>query len=147
MDCIQSYFKIVNKIGGVNGLQIVLKSLDDENKSAKVAANERQLVEKDQVFALFASIKGGPSTAVMKVADELNVPFFGPMAGFATARAVLTDGVSGVCGTPRQISGPDCPCQNGRHHDSCFFAGRYRYRVYSTWAKSRQFARNMAWSW
>ena len=45
-----------------------------------------QLVEKDQVFALFGSIEGGPSTAVMKVASELNVPFFGPMAGPPTLR-------------------------------------------------------------
>ena len=86
MDGIQSYFKLVNSKGGVNGRQIVLKTLDDENKGAKAEANARQLVEKDQVFALFGSIEGGPSTAVMKVASELNVPFFGPMAGPPTLR-------------------------------------------------------------
>ena len=86
MDGIQSYLKLVNKTGGINGRQIVLKTLDDENKGAKAEANARQLVEKDHVFALFGSIEGGPSTAVMKVAGELNVPFFGPMAGSPTLR-------------------------------------------------------------
>jgi branched-chain amino acid transport system substrate-binding protein len=37
-------------------------------------------------FILFSSIDGGPSTAVMKVANELKVPFFGPMAGPPTLR-------------------------------------------------------------
>ena len=82
----QSYLKVVNARGGVNGRQIVLKTLDDDNKGAKAETNARQLVEKDQVFALFGSIEGGPSTAVMKVASELNVPFFGPMAGPPTLR-------------------------------------------------------------
>ena len=86
MDGVQSYLKLVNKTGGVNGRQIVLKTLDDDNKGAKAEANARQLVEKDKVFALFGSIEGGPSTAVMKVASELNVPFFGPMAGSPTLR-------------------------------------------------------------
>ena len=86
MDGVQSYLKLVNKTGGVNGRQIVLKTLDDDNKGAKAEANARQLIEKDKVFALFGSIEGGPSTAVMKVASELNVPFFGPMAGSPTLR-------------------------------------------------------------
>ena len=82
----QTYLNVINTRGGVNGRQIVLKTLDDDNKGAKAEANARQLVGKDQVFALFGSIEGGPSTAVMKVASELNVPFFGPMAGPPTLR-------------------------------------------------------------
>jgi branched-chain amino acid transport system substrate-binding protein len=83
---IQTYFNIANSRGGVHGRQIVLKTLDDENKGAKAEANARQLIEQDKVFALFASIEGGPSTAVMKAASELKVPFFGPMAGPPTLR-------------------------------------------------------------
>lgn len=83
---IQAYINLVNKRGGVNGRQIVLKTLDDDNKGAKAEANARQLVEQDKVFALFGSLEGGPSTAVMKVASELSVPFFGPMAGSPTLR-------------------------------------------------------------
>ncbi|ABM35622.1 ABC transporter substrate-binding protein [Polaromonas naphthalenivorans] len=82
----QTYLSAVNARGGVNGRQVVLKTLDDDNKSAKAETNARQLVEKDKVFALFGSIEGGPSVAVMKAANELKVPFFGPMAGSPTLR-------------------------------------------------------------
>ena len=81
-----AYFSGVNTRGGVNGRQIVVKTLDDDNKSDKAEANARQLVEKDNVFILFGSIEGGPSTAVMKAANELKVPFFGPLAGAPTLR-------------------------------------------------------------
>jgi ABC-type branched-subunit amino acid transport system substrate-binding protein len=83
---VQTYLKFVNDRGGVNGRQVVLKTLDDDNKIEKAESNAMQLVEKDKVFMLFGSIEGGPSTAVMKVANKLSVPFFGPMAGSPTLR-------------------------------------------------------------
>lgn len=70
----------VNAAGGVHGRRIVVKTLDDDNKVAQAEANARKLVD-DGVFMLFGSIEGGPSSAVMKVAVDRNVPFFGPMAG------------------------------------------------------------------
>ncbi|WP_114971260.1 ABC transporter substrate-binding protein [Rhodoferax ferrireducens] len=82
----QTYLDGVNGRGGVNGRQIALKTLDDDNKTATAEANARQLVEQDKVFLLFGSIEGGPSTAVMKAATDLKVPFFGPMAGSPTLR-------------------------------------------------------------
>jgi branched-chain amino acid transport system substrate-binding protein len=83
---IQTYLNFINGRGGVNGRQIVLKTLDDDNKGNLAEANARQLVEQDKVFILFGSIEGGPSTAVMKAAIDLNVPFFGPIAGSPTLR-------------------------------------------------------------
>ena len=82
----EAYFNGINTHGGVNGRQIILKTLDDDNKSDLAEANARQLVEKEKAFILFGSIEGGPSTAVMKVANELKVPFFGPLAGSPTLR-------------------------------------------------------------
>lgn len=70
----------VNRAGGVNGRRLVLRTLDDDNQSAKAQANARQLVD-GGAFILFGPIEGGPSTAVMKVAAERQVPLFGPMAG------------------------------------------------------------------
>ncbi|WP_395685096.1 ABC transporter substrate-binding protein [Caenimonas koreensis] len=78
---IQAYFQSANQRGGVHGHTIVLKTLDDDAKPALAQANARQLVTQDKVFLLFGSIEGGPSTAVMTVAVEDQVPFFGPMAG------------------------------------------------------------------
>lgn len=76
----------VNLQGGVNGRQIVLKTLDDDNSVTQAEANARALVEQHKAFILFGSIEGGPSTAVMKAAVDLKVPFFGPMAGSPTLR-------------------------------------------------------------
>ncbi len=83
---IQTYLNQVNKSGGVHGRQVVLKTLDDNNQTDVAEANARQLVEQHKVFLLFGSIEGGPSTAVMKVATELDVPFFGPIAGSPNLR-------------------------------------------------------------
>ncbi len=83
---VQTYLAIVNAKGGVHGRQVVLKTLDDDNKSDQAKANARQLIEKDRVFVLFGSIEGGPSTAIMPVVNELKVPFFGPIAGSPTLR-------------------------------------------------------------
>lgn len=74
------YFDAVNAAGGVHGRKIVTRILDDDNKNANAEANARKLVN-DGAFMLFSAIDGGPSTAVMKVANELKVPFFGPLAG------------------------------------------------------------------
>jgi branched-chain amino acid transport system substrate-binding protein len=85
-DGIASYLKHANDQGGVHGRRIELRTLDDDNSGSKAEANARELVQKERVFILFGSIEGGPSTAVMKAAVELNVPFFGPMAGSPTLR-------------------------------------------------------------
>jgi branched-chain amino acid transport system substrate-binding protein len=76
----------VNRSGGVGGRKLVFKVMDDDNKPDLAEANARQLVTQDKVFLLFGSIEGGPSTAVMKAAIDLKVPFFGPMAGSPTLR-------------------------------------------------------------
>jgi branched-chain amino acid transport system substrate-binding protein len=78
---VQAYLQSANRQGGVNGRTLVLQTLDDDNKPAQAEANARRLVAQDKVFLLFGSIEGGPSSAVMKVAVESQVPFFGPMAG------------------------------------------------------------------
>jgi len=81
MDGIRACLDQTNAAGGVHGRRIVLRTLDDNNSSTQAEANARKLVTEQGAFVLFASIEGGPSTAVMKAAVELNVPFFGPMAG------------------------------------------------------------------
>lgn len=74
------YFDSVNATGGVLSRKIVVKALDDEGKAATAEANARKLADAG-VFLLFGSIGGGPSGAVMKVANEKQIPLFGPLAG------------------------------------------------------------------
>jgi ABC-type branched-subunit amino acid transport system substrate-binding protein len=82
---IRVYLDRVNAAGGVHGRKVVLRTLDDDNKSSNAEANARTLL-RDNAFVLFGSIEGGPSTAVMKVAQEAGVPFIGPMAGAPSLR-------------------------------------------------------------
>lgn len=82
---IKSLLADANRAGGVNNRRIVLRTLDDDNQNANAEANARKLVE-GGAFILFGSLEGGPSTAVLKAADELKVPFFGPMAGSPNLR-------------------------------------------------------------
>lgn len=83
---VKLYLDQANRRGGVHGRTIALKVLDDDSKAAQAEANARTLVQEHKVFVLFGPIEGGPSTAVMKVATELQVPLFGPMAGPPTLR-------------------------------------------------------------
>lgn len=79
-DGMKLYIDAANATGGVQGRQLTLRTLDDQNNNATAEANARQLVQ-DGAFVLFGAVEGGPSTAVAKVAAETKVPFFGPMAG------------------------------------------------------------------
>lgn len=82
---VKVYIDSVNAAGGVLGRKITIKRVDDDNKTATAEANARKLIQ-DGVFMLFGSIEGGPSSAVLGVAAETKVPFFGPMAGPPTLR-------------------------------------------------------------
>lgn len=85
LDGVQLYIDALNAAGGVHGRQIVLRVLDDQNKSAQAETNAQKLID-DGAFLLFGCIEGGPSTAVAKIASAANVPLFGPMAGPPTLR-------------------------------------------------------------
>jgi branched-chain amino acid transport system substrate-binding protein len=85
LDGIKLQLEAVNAAGGINGRKVVLRTVDDDNKAATAEANARKLLA-EGAFILFASQEGGPSTAVAKVAEELRVPFFGPMAGSPNLR-------------------------------------------------------------
>jgi branched-chain amino acid transport system substrate-binding protein len=77
---VKLYFDSVNASGGVFGRKIIVKTLDDEGKPAIAEANANKLAE-EGVFVFFGTIGGGPSTAVMKVANAKQIPLFGPLAG------------------------------------------------------------------
>ena len=76
-----AYFDHVNSKGGVNGRTIVLKTLDDGADSQKAAANTRQLIEADGVFALFGYVGIAPSKAALPMAEQADVPFFAALTG------------------------------------------------------------------
>ncbi|GAA5175771.1 ABC transporter substrate-binding protein [Niveibacterium umoris] len=83
---IEAYFKEVNAKGGVNGRQLRLVSLDDGYDPERAAANARQLIEKDKVFAMLGNVGTATGLAVLPLINEAKVPLVGPYSGAESLR-------------------------------------------------------------
>jgi len=81
-----AYFDYVNSKGGINGRKIVLKSLDDGYEPERAAANTKQLIQGEGVFALFGYVGTATSNASLPLVVKENLPFFAPMTGAQTLR-------------------------------------------------------------
>jgi branched-chain amino acid transport system substrate-binding protein len=69
-----AYFAYVNSQGGVNGRKITYKILDDGYNPAQTVPLTKQLVESDQVFAMFGGLGTQPQTAVRDYLNAKKVP-------------------------------------------------------------------------
>jgi branched-chain amino acid transport system substrate-binding protein len=69
-----AYFRMINEQGGINGRKINLISLDDGYSPPKTVELTRQLVERDQVLLLFASLGTQPNTAIHKYVNQKKIP-------------------------------------------------------------------------
>ena len=69
-----AYYRYINDQGGVNGRKIVFLSLDDGYSPPKTVELTRQLVERDQVFAVAAPLGTGPNIAIQKYLNQKKVP-------------------------------------------------------------------------
>lgn len=69
-----AYFKYVNARGGVNGRKIQYTYLDDGYDPARTVQATRQLVQQDQVFAIFGSVGTANNIAVRPFLNSLKVP-------------------------------------------------------------------------
>lgn len=68
----EAYFESVNASGGIDGRMISFNLLDDAYDPSRTASNARQLVERDEVFALM--VYGGPAMAIRDYLEEKEVP-------------------------------------------------------------------------
>src|SRR4051794_25813361 len=69
-----AYFRMINDQDGINGRKINLISLDDGYSPPKTVELVRQLVERDQVLALFACLGTQCNTAIHKYVNQKKVP-------------------------------------------------------------------------
>jgi branched-chain amino acid transport system substrate-binding protein len=69
-----AYFKYVNSKGGVFGRKIVYKYEDDEFQVAKTISLTRQLVEQDNVLAIFNSVGTEHALAIRSYLNDRKVP-------------------------------------------------------------------------
>jgi branched-chain amino acid transport system substrate-binding protein len=69
-----AYFKYVNSKGGVFGRKIVYKYEDDEFQVAKTISLTRELVEQDNVLAIFNSVGTEHALAIRSYLNDRKVP-------------------------------------------------------------------------
>jgi len=70
-----AYFTYINNTqGGVNGRKITLKILDDGYNPAQTVPLTKQLVEQDQVFAMFSGLGTQTQTSVRDYLNQKKVP-------------------------------------------------------------------------
>jgi len=76
-----AYFSKINDEGGINGRKIKLITKDDGYEPDKAIPNTKALINDDKVFMLIGEVGTPTSKAVVPVAEEAKVPFFGPFTG------------------------------------------------------------------
>ncbi len=69
-----AYYRFINDQGGVNGRKLTFISLDDGYSPPKTVELTRQLVERDQVLLLAASLGTAPNMAIQKYLNQKKVP-------------------------------------------------------------------------
>jgi branched-chain amino acid transport system substrate-binding protein len=69
-----AYFTYVNNQGGINGRKITFKILDDAYNPANTVPLTKQLVEQDQVFAMFSGLGTQDQTSVRDYLNSKKVP-------------------------------------------------------------------------
>lgn len=83
---IQAAFAEANKQGGIHGRQLDLISLDDAYEPEAAIVNTRQLIEKNEVFALIGAVGTPTSRSAAPVAAAAGVPYIAPFTGAAFLR-------------------------------------------------------------
>jgi branched-chain amino acid transport system substrate-binding protein len=79
-----AYFKYVNSRGGVNGRKIDFKYLDDAYDPSRAVQNVRELIQQDNVFALFSVVGTNGNLAIRDFANAAGVPTVFSASGATT---------------------------------------------------------------
>src|SRR5271169_5774230 len=69
-----AYFAMINNQGGINGRKVNFISRDDAYSPPKTVEQIRQLVEQDQVLAIFNTLGTPPNSAIRQYMNDDKVP-------------------------------------------------------------------------
>ena len=69
-----AYFSYIDNQGGINGRRIIFQILDDAYNPAQTVPLTKQLVEQNQVFAMFGGLGTQPQTSVRDYLNSQKVP-------------------------------------------------------------------------
>ncbi len=78
----EAYFKYVNARGGVNGRAIKYTYLDDGYDPGRTVQATRQLVQQDNVFAIFNSLGTAQNLAIRPFLNQVGVPHLFIASGY-----------------------------------------------------------------
>jgi ABC-type branched-subunit amino acid transport system substrate-binding protein len=81
LQAMNAYFQHINASGGIHGRKIEFIFRDDQYSPAKTPAIVRELVEKENVFAIVGGIGTANGRSVADYLEEKGVPFFTPATG------------------------------------------------------------------
>jgi len=76
-----AYFKMINEEGGIHGRKIKFVFKDDEYDPSKTVPAVRELVQRDEIFAIAGGLGTAPNMAVFEFIKENKVPWISPMSG------------------------------------------------------------------
>jgi len=79
------WFESVNASGGIHGLPVELRTLDDGYEPDRCKANTDKFI-KDDVFALFGYVGTPTCLAALPLVNDAKIPFFGPFTGAEALR-------------------------------------------------------------
>ena len=81
-----AWFDAVNRQGGIHGRRIRLVSLDDQYEPDQTLRNTQQLLQRQDLLALFGYV-GTPTTKeALPLAEQASVPLVAPMTGASLLR-------------------------------------------------------------
>lgn len=87
------YFKQLNNLGGINGQQIELISLDDGYEPKNTVLNTKILIEKKQVLALFGYVGTPTSHAILPILKQTKIPYLMPFTGADFLRTPVVENI------------------------------------------------------
>lgn len=77
----EAYFKMINDAGGIHGRKLRLEHRDDGYQPQRTAAIARELVEREQVFAIVGGVGTATGMAVRDYIVAQQVPWISPSSG------------------------------------------------------------------
>ena len=83
------YFDAINAAGGVNGVPIELRTMDDGYEPDRCKANTEKFIE-DDVLALFGYVGTPTSLAALPLVNQKQIPFFAPLTGAEALREPMS---------------------------------------------------------
>ncbi|MDN3922429.1 ABC transporter substrate-binding protein [Roseateles violae] len=83
------FLDALNAAGGINGMTVELKTLDDGYDPERCKANTEKFIDED-VFALFGYVGTPTSLAALPLVNQHKIPFFAPLTGAEALRDPLS---------------------------------------------------------